>query len=401
MSLARALSTDTPVPVERSRIQSIAVEPRILVVSGFRAGSCKANAINTVKMAEGFANNGARVTLVTRAGTVRNQAEFVDAYGVQSRLRWQPVHSYLGHGLGLALRVWPIIRRFRPDVLFARNFAVPVLAAGLEVPTVFETHAHVGARGFWLQRAVRSTRLPQCYGLITISPILRDYYVSLGADPTKIQVVPTGVDLDRFRRPSDLPPSPYGTHGPNVTYSGHLYDYKGIPTILGAAAECPEANFHLVGGLTEDVERVAGIVARRGLRNVHLHGHKKHTELPPYLWHADVLLLPPSADHPSARWTSPVKLGEYMASETPIIATDIPAIRQLVDEHHVKFIAPDDAGQLAVGLQEMIRNPGAGRDMVPVARRCAASWSYKQRAALVMNLILASSCGSIPPAPCE
>ena len=65
------------------------------------------------------------------------------------------------------------------------------------------------------------------------------------------------------------------------------------------------------------------------------------------MFKADLLLLPPSGKHPSANWTSPVKLGEYLASKTPILASRIPALTNFLTDEEVFFFDADDPKNLA------------------------------------------------------
>jgi hypothetical protein len=66
---------------------------------------------------------------------------------------------------------------------------------------------------------------------------------------------------------------------------------------------------------------------------------------------ADVLLLPNTGQNAmSARYTSPLKLFTYMASGIPIVASDIPSVREIVDDASALLVAPDDAEALAEGI---------------------------------------------------
>ena len=75
--------------------------------------------------------------------------------------------------------------------------------------------------------------------------------------------------------------------------------------MIQAAGLLPDIDFHFIGGLPEDIERQKKIIKERKAHNIVLHGMKKHSEMRPYLWHADVLLLPLSAKHPSAEFDQP------------------------------------------------------------------------------------------------
>lgn len=218
---------------------------------------------------------------------------------------------------------------------------------------------------------------------VTISETLREYYAAQGADASKIRVLPDAVDLSMFLRPGDPGPSPYRSGRANVAYAGHLYDYKGIPTILEAAARLPDIDFHLVGGWPEDVERHRRTVEERDLGNVTLHGLRKYSEVPAYLWHADLLLLPPSGDHPSAAWTSPVKLGEYLASGVPVISTDIPALRTWLTDNESEFIAPDDGNEMAGAIGKLLDDRSRYESLSVNGVTRAHALSYESRASVI------------------
>jgi glycosyltransferase involved in cell wall biosynthesis len=221
--------------------------------------------------------------------------------------------------------------------------------------------------------------------LVTISRRLAAAYEALGAAPEKILVLPDATDTSIFERPERLPPNPYPNGGPIAVYSGHLYDWKGIPTVLEAAKLLPDAQFHLVGGFPEDIQRQRERANSLEINNVFFHGMKMHVEVPPYLWHADVLLLPPSGKHPSAQWTSPVKLGEYLASGTPVVATSIPALRDWLSDKEVEFVTPDDAASLAAGIRRLLEDREYSDGLARAAQNRAAAFSVAERARKILE----------------
>jgi glycosyltransferase involved in cell wall biosynthesis len=171
-----------------------------------------------------------------------------------------------------------------------------------------------------------------------------------------------------------------------------MADYKGIPTILEAAKRLPNVSFHLVGGWPEDVVRQQERAQALGLTNTTFHGLKPHLEIPPFLWHADVLLLPPSRYHPSALWTSPLKLGEYLASGTPIVASRIPALQSWVTDEEVEFVTPDDPRSLALGIQRILQDPSTARRRSQAGIKKAESLSFERRAeSILLKLQLLNS----------
>ncbi len=385
------------------------------MVGRFLAGSSFAHAINTVRIAHSFARLGQEVTIVCRRDPERDwdTAQLARHYGLEQPVRWVLKRHPWGRGwrrgrgaLGVAGLVgeWII---HRPDLVYARDFTAPGWACRLGIPVVLESHAHPEADAWpaGFERAVGASHRAKFRTWITISTRLAERYRELGADPGKLLVLPGGVDLRQFARPDALPASPYpsttrqpvapssiatplgnsGRVAGRVVYAGHLYDYKGIPTVLAAATALPDVSFELVGGWPQDVERHREAAKSRGINNVTFHGLLPQAQLPPYLWHADALLLPPSATHPSAQWTSPVKMGEYLATRVPVVASGIPALRDWLDQSQVEFFAPDDAADLAAALRRVLTDPPRRAALTAAAWDRVQSLSYERRALQILQ----------------
>ena len=365
---------------------------RVFVCSSIEAGSHKAHAINVVKTAEGFAQLGHDVTVVWRspANGAITERELNRQYGVSRPVRHRQIPwRFAGFDLGPNYRFGraaTLVCRFgRADFVYCRDFMTPVHAVRMGLPTVVESHAHPDSRSIALDRLIEIAKHPKLLGLVTIGEPLVEHFAERGFPREKIRIVPDGVDLSLFERPAKLPPSPLEGAGPHVVYAGHLYDYKGIPTILDAAALRPAFNFHLVGGTEEDIARHRVAITERGLQNVTLHGWIDHPAVAPYLWHADALLLPPSANHPSAAWTSPVKLGEYLASGSPVIASHIPALRYWLSGDTARFFAADDATELSNAIREVINGGRQEQDRCRSRFKLAHIYSYENRARSIIE----------------
>jgi glycosyltransferase involved in cell wall biosynthesis len=145
-----------------------------------------------------------------------------------------------------------------------------------------------------------------------------------------------------------------------VLYSGHLYGWKGVDTVVGAAERLvADARFLFVciGGLAADVSKYQQIIAEKGLSNILFLGHVSKFLVPKYLCAADILLLPNSAESEESRTqTSPLKLFEYLAAKRTIIASNLPSIASVVTENEVLFVQPDDAVALAFSLQYVLEH---------------------------------------------
>ncbi len=367
---------------------------RILVASGLEVLTMYAWVLNTVKMAQGFARLGHEVTFVCWGPPKRRvpEEEINRAYGLTEPIRWIILpknrimwRSYKCKLWAMGVMALVVALCTRSQLVFCREHIVPWLASRLGLATVGEIHAPPGDDRPRVWRFFQATHHPGFKLLVTISHTLAQYYEEQGVPTNKVIVLPDAVDLALFSRPEQLPPSPYQKSSPHVTYAGHLYDYKGIPTVLATASLLLDVQFHLVGGLPEDIKRQRARIEGMGLHNVTLHGLKPQVEVPPYLWHADLLLLPPSQYHPSAVWTSPLKLGEYLASGTPVVATSIPALRDWLTDDEVKFVEPDNAEALAKGIMDVLKNPDYAIRLSQNGIKKAQTLSYERRAQRILE----------------
>jgi glycosyltransferase involved in cell wall biosynthesis len=375
---------------------------RIAVVSECHVGSAWAHAINVIKTAGGFARLGHEVTILCRPhpdGIEPTTA--LGGYG-ESALAVETAPPSVRAGDASAFAQWAVGHAARMDAefLYCRHFEAATLAATKGLSAALETHAYAGDRNPALLAALEATahaRRPLT--IVTIHPALREYYASAGGSFERIHVVPDGVDVEMFSPPAILPTPPWSDDAPDrprAVYAGRLFAYKGVDTLAHAAALAPQWIVEILGGPQAEQERLESMIRTLGISNVRLRGQRPLSEIPRWLWHAQALVLAPSALEPSAGWTSPVKLGEYLAAGPQIIASDIPGLRAWVDEPAVRWVAPDDAAALATGLQAALGE----RELVHIVRRnharaLAERFSYGRRASAI---IIAARLSASAPA---
>jgi|YNPNPStandDraft_1061719.scaffolds.fasta_scaffold09024_4 glycosyltransferase involved in cell wall biosynthesis len=280
-------------------------------------------------------------------------------------------------------------RRQREFVLYTRDeHLTPWLlrfkrCLGLRV--FFEAHT---THGLWWAQRFRNVD-----GLITITYGLKQEFVEAGMPPERCLVAPDGVDLSRF---SQLPERLQArgllhlpAERPIVCYTGHLFPWKGVHTLVESAGLLPEVQFVIVGGMPEDVEALRRFAADHHVTNVQLVGHVPPTQVPLYLAAADVLVLPNSArEEISAHYTSPMKLFEYMAAGRPIVASDLPSLREvLTHNRNAILVKPDDPHALADGLRHLLSSPPLAACLATTAREAVSSYTWQARAQNLLAFI--------------
>ncbi len=96
---------------------------------------------------------------------------------------------------------------------------------------------------------------------------------------------------------------------------------------------------------------------------------------------ADMLVLPNRATSVSANYTSPLKLFEYLAAGRPIVASDLPALVEILrDRENAWLVPPDDPAALAAALDALARDKTLAVKLAKAAFDSAAAYSWDARA---------------------
>lgn len=266
------------------------------------------------------------------------------------------------------------------DFVITREISfVPLALAGVKV--ILEIHALPSRRTFYLRLMALAHRV------IVISNQLKSTLVALGVPAERILVLPSGVDLTTFEidTPSDearrelaLPAGPLYLYTGNFTT---MNEDKGIVDILKAIRELSHGTFVAVGAYQEDLDRYGMEAQKLGVQGrVIYRGRESQKRLALYQRAADILLMP-FPDKPHYRNAmSPVKMFEYMCSGRPIIATDLPTIREVLDDGTAYIVPPGDPSALAAAMREAIVDVDGAKRRAITARGRIAQYSWRSRA---------------------
>jgi glycosyltransferase involved in cell wall biosynthesis len=373
---------------------------RIAYVAGTALPSRVASAVNILKMCRSFAAAGHEVTLYAR-GRQADAAAVFGAYGLDRCfdlvLRAPPGLRLAKNLLYPAEVAREVARRPAPDLLYGRHaYALAACAAALGrgvPPLAYEAHAFPKRRMRRLAEAWLFRR-PRFSLLVAISRALADDY---GARFPKLAERRTLVAHDGADPVADTdPPTPAaplpGRNGaPRLGYVGHLYPGKGMEMAAALAELLPECDLHAVGGTERDLAQWRGRCA--GLANLHLHGFVPHGDVPGWLARFDLLLAPPAPRVSSAagreigRWMSPLKVFEYMAAGKPILASDIPALREILRDGDTALLLPADEPESWAGaVRALLRDPERAAALGARARAALlAEHTWDVRAARILE----------------
>lgn len=174
---------------------------------------------------------------------------------------------------------------------------------------------------------------------------------------------------------------------PIVLYTGHLYSWKGVDTLARATELLGNRTaVYVVGGTNEDVARFRKRFGH--ITNLHIVGYRSHKEIPLWQKASDVVVLPNTArEDISKYYTSPMKLFEYMASKRPVVATDIPSIREIVDDTSTVIVSPDDPEAMAKGIVEILENNDHAKKITEKAYQDVLLHTWGKRAKRILDFL--------------
>ncbi|HVZ38979.1 MAG TPA: glycosyltransferase family 4 protein [Candidatus Kapabacteria bacterium] len=223
--------------------------------------------------------------------------------------------------------------------------------------------------------------------IITPSHTIAENIIRLGADRAKVTVIPNGADI-----PAALPPRPVEAPERYILYFGALQRWQGVDVLLNAFAR-----------LADDPSLVLVICASTHHRNAKLYrrlasrlgvGERvlwryalNRSELAGWIAHAAMSVAPlVECSRNIEQGCAPLKILESMAYGVPVVASDLPAVREIVEDGvHGRLVRPDRPPELARAIRVLLEYPERARAMGENGReRIAASFTW-QRAAEALD----------------
>ena len=295
-------------------------------------------------------------------------------------------------------RALAAVRALEPALVHVHDPELLPLAAAMQrdgVPAVYDAHEDVPrqiltkqwirpwmrggvSRGFELYENARVRRLA---AVVAATPHIAQRFAA---------VAQRSVVVANYPFPEELaPPAAPLPRERAVCYVGGITRTRGAFEMVRAVTRVPGVRL-LLAGRIEDAVLEAALSAEPGWAQVDYVGHVGRDEVRRILARASaglVTLLP----MPSYLDALPIKMFEYMSAGLPVIASDFPLWRGIVERHGCgRCVAPTDVDAIAAAIREIVDAPAMVRTMGE-AGQAAVLANYRWSSAEAVLLALYES----------
>ncbi|MBI5787447.1 MAG: glycosyltransferase family 4 protein [Candidatus Schekmanbacteria bacterium] len=369
----------------------------------------KARSIQIMNTAYALAENGNQVILAVGIAKGWTQAQLIQHYGIKDHpnLKIEPISTFRLRGkirfswngvyyLFFLIKLFELLRHKKIDIIFVRHIKIANILLKMQklinLPIVFETHEIFGLTSV-IKKEKRLNKLQRieeyiykhASALISISSGLKKgieekfgvQNIHVIPDAAKIEVIPGS--SARENRP-----------GKTICYVGQLYSNRGVDVLIEALTFLDKQTMlYIIGGSPSCIGKYKISVQNLGIeKQVKFCGWVPHCEVSNLMSVADVAIIPYTNNLITSQYTSPLKAFEYMAAKVPIVASDLPSLREILT-HKVNaiLVPPENPAALASGIRELLSDQNLRNRLSRQAFSDVQQYTWDERAKNITRVL--------------
>jgi len=380
---------------------------KIIYIINARIPSQKAHSYQISKMCESFAKQGINLELWIPRRYDQLDKNLFTFYGLEENFSLKIIKSldflkyykFLGK-ISFFLQSLFFLGKLNQQkinqdtIIYTRNPEIAWLFSLKNKMVIFEAHR-------WSNSRIFSNKflLKKVFKIITVTQELKKIFLENKFLENKLLVASDAVDLKVFginlekenaKKILNLP-----LDKKILIYSGSfetMGEGKGVMNILqvikSIVLEDQEVIFVAVGASKKDIKFYEKFANDLDLKNKVLFKERVNiNQLAIYYQASDILLMPfPYTQH-YAYYMSPLKMFEYMASQRPIIATDLPSIKEVLNENNSILIKPDNEEELVQAINKLLNNSELAHKLAQQAYQDVQEYTWEKRAEKILEFI--------------
>lgn len=372
---------------------------KIVYVTSTRLPTEKAHGLATIKICEAFVGNGCEVEIIAPSLWRKDKGDIFKYYDIKDNFKIVKIPcidlipikvfekvAFILQSISFSFFLIPyIILKYKNDIkniIFFSHDYIPLYFMTFLSNKVFYDIHHFPGDNFIYKRVMEKSFGFSSQTKWKTKALSDKFFIN----PKKIVYWPNGTDVNKFRVGISREMAKIELGIPPdkkiVMYTGQLFNWKGVDSLIKSVKILPrDFLIYIVGGARSDVDNYKNSIMEASNERVIFVPFQPHHKIPLWLKAADVLVLPNTGKQKvSLHYTSPMKLFEYMASGTPIVATRIPSIEEIVNEEEVFFAEPDNPDSLAKQIQTAVTSGEIATKKGEKAMEVVSSYTWLARA---------------------
>lgn len=373
----------------------------LLYIANSRIPTEKAHGFQIMKTIEAFIDEGVSVDLLIPVRRNHIKEGVVKFYDLKKSPHIIYIKNYFGLIETFCPAVYFPVQRFiftwfafiyvifsGRKIIYTREITLAFLLSLFGKKVLFEDHEPKNKFIFIYKFFIK-----HIYKKIVVAENLLKLYENSNVPRSSYIFVPNGVDLKEYDAvsPDRGVWRKIGLTGSEkiILYIGHFYKWKGVYTLLDAAQHVSSGTIVLIGGTKEDKSTVDDYIQKNKIENVKVVPFLPHHEIVKFTKSADVLVLPNTAsEERSLRYTTPIKLFEYMASGVPIVASNVESFKfYLKDNLNAFLFEPDNSESLGIKINELLSDAGLCKIVSMKASHDVKEFTWGKRAESILHFI--------------
>jgi len=240
------------------------------------------------------------------------------------------------------------------QIVHSRDWNFVKAAVKNGIPAIYEQHHHEDK-----QFESEIVRNPLFQISVTVADTVRDSMILNGMPPEKVITLHNGFNHLFLARQTEAAQNwrqqlLEDDRQHLAVYAGGLYPFKGVDMLVDVARELPRVQFAIAGGDSSQVTGYQQLAKSKQVNNIKFLGYLPQNQLASLLQAADVLTHPHCLTE-AATFTSPLKFFDYMASGTPIVATEIASLMEFKSGNiAATWCEPDNPHQFAQSIRDSL-----------------------------------------------
>ncbi len=329
---------------------------KIVVISNSAAPSKNASSLQTAKLCEALYKIGHQVNLIL-PNTGYKDKDYFKFYDIKDKFMIKRIKYFNKFPIGLNYYFYSLISILKSDykkqdLYITRNFFTSFLLCVLNKKHILEVHDDISIEGRIVRFIIKYFKYlnnKNIIKIITTTKTLKNkYHNSYLVDKSKILVLHNASSINlRFKKYKRI------KKNLNIGYFGSIYKSRGLEMLIKLSKEDKANRYYIYGGNKEETTELK---KNYSSKNIFFHKYIPYSQIKNQIQKIDICLLPytdkitVSGDVGDiSKYTSPLKLFDYMITGKLIICSDIKVLKEVLKNNF---------NSILIKKKKMIIKPG-------------------------------------------